>query len=455
MRKPLSTVLAIENVKPTKDREEIPVSGGASGLLLIVQPLPRGTKSFALRFRRPDGRTYKLTLGRVDHNKEEPDDDPVLGGTLTLGQVRELSTRIDRERKRGIDVVAKYKADKRRKQTAAVDREANTFMACAREFFTAYRTKRGSRPRRWRDDAAVLGLRYPPDSDPATVEPEVIKGSLADTWAETGVTEIDGHDVHTMVEEAQKHGSAGRARKLYAALSVLFTWLQRRRRVTDNPARGVWRPGPPPSRERVLSDDEIVIFWKATDAVGGAFGPLFKTLLLTGCRLREASGMTLAELGDDGVWEIPGTRTKNHRTLTLLLPQLALDVIASVPAIKNEARFVFTTNGKAPVSGFSKAKKALDAETAKIANRAITPWRVHDLRRTFASGLAALGVALPVIERLLNHVSGSFGGIVSVYQKHEFSAEKAEALQRWATHVEGLVKGRPANVTPLRSKERS
>lgn len=404
--------------------------------------------SWAVRLRKPDGRTAKVTLGPVDTGGEETSDEPVMGGALTLGQARQLAAEIDRKRARGVDVVEERKAEKLRQRTAATDRAANSFGTCVREFFVEYRTKRQTRPRRWRDDAAVLGLRYPPGSDLMTAKPEIIKGSLADIWADKPVAVIDSHDVHVVVEEARKHGSNGRARRLFAALSVVFGWLRRKRRVTVNPVTGVDRPGPPAARERSLSDAEIVTFWQAADRVGGAFGALFKTLLLTGCRLREVSGMMRSELGDDGIWQIPGTRTKNHRTLALPLPKLALDVITSVPLIESEAGFVFTTNGKAPVSGFSKAKRTLDAEMAKITNGAVTPWRVHDLRRTFASGLAGLGVSLPVIERLLNHVSGSFGGIVSVYQKHEFSAEKADALQRWSVRLHDMVGG-GANVVPL------
>jgi integrase len=114
---------------------------------------------------------------------------------------------------------------------------------------------------------------------------------------------------------------------------------------------------------------------------------------------------------------------------------------------------VFTTNGHTPVSGFSVAKRQLDAAIAKIAGHAIPEFRLHDLRRTFASGLAALGVQLPVTEKVLNHVSGSFGGIVGVYQKHEFTAEKAEALQRWASHVAGLVEGASKIVQLHKKKE--
>jgi integrase len=174
-------------------------------------------------------------------------------------------------------------------------------------------------------------------------------------------------------------------------------------------------------------------------AGGSPFGPLFQVMLLTGARLREVANMTREELGIDGVWTIPGARTKNHKPLSLPLPPLPQQIISRVPVIQSKAGFVFTTTGDTPVSGFSRAKKTLDAAMTKIAGGAVPEFRLHDLRRTAATNMAALGVALPMIEKVLNHVSGSFGGIVGVYQRHEYSAEKAEALARWAAHVQGLV----------------
>jgi integrase len=446
----LTTVAQIRNAKPTEVRQEKPVSGGASGFRLVIQP--SGSKSFAMRPRRPDGRTGKLTLGTVDLNQDETTDEPVLGGALTLRQARQLCNAIDRERARGVDVVAKYRDTKVQKRTAAAERAASTFTACAKQFFADYRIeKRKTRPRRWRDDAALLGLRYPVGSDPsdARAEPKIIKGGLAKRWADKAVSEIDSIQIHEAVDQARKHGGDSRARKMHVVLSAFFSWLKRERRVTVNPVQGVWRPGPPESRERVLTDAEIKVFWEACGAIGNPFGAMFRTLLLTGCRLREVAGMTRAELSDSGVWTIPGTRTKNHKSLVLTMPEFTRGVIGEVPVIEGQAGLVFTTNGTTAVSGFSKAKKALDAAMAKIAGQPAEAWRIHDLRRTAASNLAALGVALPVVEKLLNHMSGSFGGVAGIYQRHEFTAEIADALQRWAVHVEGLVSSKPSNVTPI------
>jgi integrase len=449
---PKLTVAAVLKYVPGTARREIRDSL-APGLYLVIQPKPSGSKSWALRFRRPNGDPAKLTLGCVAD--AETSDEPVLGGALSLRQARELANKIDRQRATGVDVVEEIKAERSRKSAAAADRAANTFGNCLREFFADYKTKWQTRPRRWRDDAALLGLRYPFGADPATAEPSVIAGSLADIWRAKPVASIDGHDVHTVVDDARRHGSAGRARKLYAGLSVLFRWLRQQRRVAANPCAGVYRPGPPQTRERVLSDNEIAVFWRGCDAIGTPYGALFKLLLLTGCRLREASDMTRGELSEDGIWTIAAARTKNHRSHALALPPLALKTINSVPVIAGAAGFVFTVDGKRGVTTFSQAKRELDQAMAKIAGQPVVPWRLHDLRRTFVSGLAALGVQLPVIERCVNHVSGSFGGVAGVYQKHEFAAEKREALQRWAKHVENLASGRPANVIAMAKRGRS
>jgi integrase len=118
---------------------------------------------------------------------------------------------------------------------------------------------------------------------------------------------------------------------------------------------------------------------------------------------------------------------------------------------------VFTTNGKTAVSGFSKAKRKLDAEMAKIAGAPIKPWRVHDLRRTFSTVLnespkaaGGLGIAPHIVEACLNHISGAAkSGVAGVYNGAAYLDEKQTALERWANHIEGLVAGRQADVSSL------
>src|SRR5260221_2249805 len=201
---PVLTAAAIAKYAAQSKRREIPDSK-APGLYLVVQPKPSGAKSWAMRFRRA-GRPAKLTLGRVDLSDTETADEPTLGGALTLRQARELANQIDRKRARGIDVIDEHKASKRRQRAGAEQRNASGFAAAVREFFADHKTKWHARPRRWRGDARLLGLAYPPGCDPADIEPEVIAGSLAATWARRDVREVDAHDIHTVVDEARRLG---------------------------------------------------------------------------------------------------------------------------------------------------------------------------------------------------------------------------------------------------------
>lgn len=458
-----ATVLTAASVKkyaPKRERREIR-DARAPGLYLVIQPKPSGSKSWAMRFRRPDGKPAKLTLGRVDLSDTEAADEPTLGGALTLRQARELANRIDRERARGVDVIGQRKAARSRQRAAAAEQAANSFGAAVVEFFKDYKTRKWQqRPRRWRDDARLLGLTWPKDADPAKINPEVVAGSVAALWADRPVNEIDGHDIHTMVDDARKNGIPGlkarnggtseaRGRKMHAALSVLFRWLLRQRRIAINPCIGVWHPGPPPARDRVLSDPELKAFWHATGTAGPVYGALLKILLLTGARLNEVVGMRRDELNEDGtVWMIPGTRTKNHLAHTLPLPELAREIIAGVPAV--EGAHVFSIDGAGPVNGFSKMKDALDAAMGDV-----PAWRLHDLRRTCASGMQRLGIRAEVIERALNHISGSFGGVAGIYQRDPMSADVRDALERWAAHVAGVVAEKPATNVVSMPRKRS
>jgi len=156
--------------------------------------------------------------------------------------------------------------------------------------------------------------------------------------------------------------------------------------------------------------------------------------------------MRRAELNDDdGVWTVPASRTKNHRAHAVPLSPLAREIIAAAPRIEGD--YVFTTKGTGPMSGWSKAKRALDAQMGKI-----PPWRLHDLRRTCASGMQRLGVRSEIIERALNHISGAYGGVAGIYERDPMTDEVREAFSRWSKHVAGLVAGKPAAVVPIRKQ---
>jgi integrase len=208
----------------------------------------------------------------------------------------------------------------------------------------------------------------------------------------------------------------------------------------------VHRPAPPDARDRVLSAEEVRWFWQACESADAPlqfraprpFAPLLRCLLLTGQRRDEVANMTRAELSDDGIWRLLGERTKNGRAHTVPLPPLALDLIASV---ETSGKFIFTTTGTTPVSGWSRLKRRLDAAMLALARKergpdaTISPWRLHDLRRTVVTGMAELGIQPHVIELVVNHISGTRAGIAGVYNRSELLLERKAALEMWARYL--------------------
>jgi integrase len=427
--------------------------GAARSLYLVIQS--SGHRSWMMRFRTPTGRIAKITLGPL-HVGGETQGPPVIGMPLTLAGARQLAAEVHRDRAQGRDVAADRRAQRHRLHAENKERTANTFASAARMFIEEY-----ARPktRRWFETAPLLGLK--PD------DLQAIPGGLADRWADKSVREIDGHDIYAVVDEARRIGVPGivprrpglseaRPRALFSALSAFFGWLVKHRRVDQNPCTGVHRPDAPAPRERVLKDDEVRWFWLASDAIGEPFGALLKLLLLTGARRDEVAGMTCSELSDDcATWSLAGSRTKNKKPHVVPLPPMARDILAS---LGTKGDLLFTTTGTTPVSGWSKLKRRLDAAMLAIALRecgaavVIPPWRLHDLRRTVATGMAGIGIAPHIVEAALNHVSGAKAGVAGVYNRAAYAPEKKDAMERWSCHVAGLVSPRPENVVNLPNK---
>jgi integrase len=438
------TPAAVERFKPTSKRRFIRDAGAQSLYLAIM---PSGHKSWLMRFRRPDGKPGKLVLGPLDLSGREIKETPHIGQPLSLVAARQLAAVIHRDRAMGADVISEHKARRHRLRAEIKDRADNTFGVLVRKFVEEHgRIK----TRRWRRDAMVLGLAYPIDGG----GPVETRNGLAQRWGDKPVRSIDGHDVHAVVDEARqvavpgipphnKGVSEARARSLHATLSSMFGWLKRYRLVDSNPCTTVWRPAPAPPRDRVLNNDEICRLWKACDEIHPTYAAAVRVLLLTGARLREVARMERSELSADGaVWTLPGLRTKNHRSHVMPLPPLAREILAQIPQIDG-CRFVFSTDGRGAITSWSRTKAKLDAALGA------PPWRLHDLRRTCATGMAELGIAPHIVEAALNHISGAKAGVAGTYNRAAYAEEKKAALERWANHIIALVEGRPANVTPL------
>jgi integrase len=436
------TVTRIDNAKATSSRQEIP-DGLLVGLYLMVQP--SGAKSFAVRYRYA-GTPRKLTLGAFP--------------AISLETARTLGAKALRAAAEGRDPGAEKQAakgDAKRQAAEEIRGKRDLYENVAREFVERHAVK-NNRESTWRETARILGLRPSPDDPTVLVE---IGGDVMPAWRGRKIQDITKRDVIALLDGVNDRGSPIMANRVLSAVRKLFNWCMARDVIAASPCGGVAPPAPERSRDRVLPDDELRLVWESADKDGWPFGPLIKLLALTGQRLSEVGGMRWSEIDlENRLWTLPPERVKNGRNgqrHEVPLSDAAIAIIAALPRIKTTKGFVFATRRDAAVSGFSRAKDRLDAAIlANVPKDAKAPehWTFHDLRRTLASGMARLGIQLPVIEKVLNHTSGSFRGIVGVYQRHSFAEEKRNALAAWASHVATVVSGKqPANVIPMRSSK--
>jgi integrase len=285
-------------------------------------------------------------------------------------------------------------------------------------------------------------------------------------WGERPLAEIAKADVLELVNDKaarrerkrqeRSDGAAVQAGKMLTRLRTFFAWAAANDLVQADPTAGVRLPAKEAQRDRVLSADEIRAFWSAAERLGIPFGGVFRLLLLTAQREVEVAGMRWSELDlDERVWTIPGARVKNGKPHIVHLSPLAAEIVEQVPRIAGQD-LLFSGTGKTPVSGFSQAKARLDRRMTDELRRAagddrreLMPWVLHDLRRTATTGMAQLGIAPHIADRILNHQAGTIRGVAAVYNRFAYLQERMAALEAWGRHAESLVRPVPSNVVKL------
>jgi integrase len=271
-------------------------------------------------------------------------------------------------------------------------------------------------------------------------------------WRTRPIAGITRRDVIDLVEGIAARGASVQANRTLTGLGALFKWAVEKDRLKASPAEGVRPVTQEQPRDRVLSDAELRWLWIACEEIRWPLGSVAKLLLLTAQRRNEVAGMTWAEIDLDGaVWTIPRDKVKNNREHQVQLSTAAVAVVRTLPRFGD---LVFTTTLKTPVSGFSKWKHRLDAamlaakraELGTHKGDAIPHWTLHDLRRTATTGMARLKIAPHVVDRILNHTSGTISGVAAVYNRFEYLEERRAALEAWGRFVDGLITPAPANV---------
>lgn len=246
-------------------------------------------------------------------------------------------------------------------------------------------------------------------------------------WGHRPAAEIKRQDIIKLLDELVDRGVPVMAKQTHAAIRRLFNWAADRDMVDGSPCVRIPVPGHAIERDRILTEAEIRAVWNAAGQLTAPFGACIKLMLLTGQRRSEVAGAAWSHLDlKKALWTLPREATKIDRAHEVPLSAAALSILRKVPKHWDLA---FSIRGAVPIAGFSLIKADLDRLSG------VTDWRLHDLRRTAASGMAKLGVLPHVVEKILNHQSGVIRGVAAIYNRHGYLEEKREALEQWGREV--------------------
>ena len=362
-------------------------------------------------------------------------------GTIKLG-IRDQAAQLHAKVRLGQDPAG----DK----TESRKRASDTFEAIAKKYLAA--KKESTRPGTYRE-----------------TERHILKH--AKTLNGLQVAKISRRDISTLIGTIRDNSGPVAANRVRSTLSDLFSWAMSEGvdGLEHNPVLNTNKSEEKP-RERVLKDHELRTIWK--HAGDDHYGLILKLLMLTGQRADEIASLQWSEITETTVPErrvtdtirlpqfnikaidLPAERTKNKKPHIVPLPAPAAAILAEQPKRATDdgelREFVFGI-GQKGFSGWSRCKERLDERIEKALGKPLEHWTPHDLRRTMSTLMNdRLGVLPHVVEAILNHVSGSKGGVAGVYNKALYLRERAEALNLWAEHLAAIVDGNENNISPMR-----
>ena len=351
-----------------------------------VKVTPRGRKVFIVLYRSggAGSRLRKYTIGPY--------------GRVTLHQARAAALKIFAARTEGRDPAAEKQQARRRLVADRVE-----------DLVELYIAEHVSKTRSAREISRLL------------------RREVTSRWGSRSVHQISKRDVVELVTEIAARGTPSAANKILKVIKTFFGWCIGRAILDLSPAAQVRGPAREKPRDRVLDDTELYRVLNVARQLGEPYGTIVEFLALTGQRREEVAQATWDEFDlASRTWTLPAIRTKNGKAHIVHLSKEAIVLLMRTPRL---GRFVFSSSGAKPFRSFSTAKRELD----KLCET--TSWRLHDLRRTCVSGMARLGIAPHVADKVLNHQAGTISGVAAVYQRHDFFAERKDALERWGHHV--------------------
>jgi len=347
-------------------------------------------------------KTRRMSLGKVQ--------------AIPIAKVRDLAAQLCLEVRAGKDP-AHAKVEARRAAT-------ETFAYCAERYLRDARER--LRPRSY-----------------VEVERHLLKN--AKPLHPLSAAKITRREIATLINKVSEERGRVTANRVQTAIGGLYSYALQQGLVEENPTIGGPAPHREKPRDRVLSMAELKLVWNA--AGDDDFSAIVRLLMLTGQRAKEISALRWSEIKDAAI-ELPGERTKNHRSHTIPLSAPAAAILAAQH--RSPGRDFVFGRGANGWANWSVAKADLDSRITEASGGPIKPWVLHDLRRSAATHMAEIGVQPHIIEAVLNHVSGHKAGVAGIYNRASYSAEKCTALNLWAEHLMAAVEGRESNVVELK-----
>lgn len=407
------TIRTVEAAKPCPGRDVYIWDSSLRGFGFRVTP--KGVKSYVLQYRVDGGPARRKTIG-------------MHGSPWTTQTARKEAERLLMQVRQGIDPVEQAREAKRREK-------ALNFSAYCDLFVDLYLQPN------W------------PDTWPEAMR--ALESIAKPRWGERSLMSLKRSDMVKLMDDYADR--PGRKKYIHSVLRKLFNWAVDRQDIEVSPLAGMKAPKPTASRRRVLGQEELICLWQVCDKIGWPWGPYVRLLILTMQRRQEVAEMDWSEIDLDAkIWTIPAERVKNDEAHIVPLSDMAVDQLQALGPKKRG--LVFTTTGKTPVSGFSKAKTTIDEKMAEILlaqhvergedtiPQPIPAWRFHDIRRSGATNLQALGIPIEVTEAVLNHISGTRAGVAGIYNRYRYDREKRDALCRWDARLQELLRSAVSGV---------
>jgi integrase len=422
-----------------------------------MQASSTGQRSFGLKVRFPSNPKHPSwrVLGHY--------------GLMTLSEAREKARDWKREIKKGIDPAI----EEEKARSAVVLSYQNNFGHVAEEFLARY--VKGPAwvelERQAADIAATKNLKPAAALRAVLDDPKnaalvakskkegLVKKQAADSiirkefiarWKRRPINDIQANECAAAIREIVKRGTPEQARSAFEWLRRLFSWALgvSEFKLVESPVTAL-RPvdmiGHKLAKDRTLNNVELRAVWDACGHMGHPYGPAVRMLILSGQRLREVAEAPLAEFDlADKTWVISSQRMKGEHGVQLVpLGPMAHALVKGLPKF-SDAKFTFSTDGRRPVNGWSKAKARLDGFCG------VRDWTFHDLRRSMRSHLSALPIEEHVRELMIGHKPG---GIKAVYDRHLYEAEKRAGFELWENRLRGILAPKPpAEVANLESE---